>query len=117
MNDSYHIGTFPATIETWGMIQSLQKSLKNTPKRLTLYGRVSNRRKLAEKLHKSDDSFCYSVSGDKLELATVHLALRGRVPLRHCERVAVYVKDRPKTKWVQKPDSDVWEIRPTKWAS
>lgn len=52
-----------------------------------------------------------------MQVSELHFVLRGRVPLVVADRVAVYIKDRPKTRWVRKPSTYVWEQVPTKWAT
>ena len=116
MDESYRIGVFPTTVQTWSWIVQLQKSLRNTPKRLVLYGRSTSRKKLAEYLHKNDVPYCY-VNGDKLSVEQLITVLRGRIPLVVADRVAVYIKDRPKTRWARRPSTYVWEQVPTKWAT
>jgi len=97
-------------------IESLREGLKDTPYRVVLYGRYTGRkRELAKTLWDNDDPYCYDHHGVKLCLDYILYTLKGRVPLHLCQRIAVYVKPRPKTRWVQN-DNGNWNNVPTRWA-
>lgn len=95
MTTSLRLGTFENTPETRDKIRNLQAGLKNTPLRVVLYGRVSGKRKLVQRLYDEDHPWCYTYGGSKGSVDYLNYRLSGRVPLQFAERIAVYLRSRP----------------------
>ena len=96
-------------------IRKLQDGLRNSPLRVILYGRHTDRKGLSERLLEENHPHTFDYQGHKLTPFYHHWMLKGRVPLDLSETIAVYVGNRPKSRWVQNENGN-FENVPTKWA-